>query len=148
MSCCITKSIKRLKLVSWKAHRLIKYVRTSNYWNICRSLFIVCFLLSIRDVEIWALDRVCSVSSSFSLFLTPVVIRVGFPCAQWLKSPSGNAGDTTCAGSVPGLGRSPGGWHGKLLQWSSPGNLTDRGACWATVPGVAKSRTQLSDSKI
>ena len=51
-------------------------------------------------------------------------------------------GDT---GSVPGSGRSPGEGLGNPLQYSCLENLTDGGACWATVHGVAKSRTQLSD---
>ena len=53
-----------------------------------------------------------------------------------------NAGDL---GSIPGLGRSPGEGNGSPLQYSCLENPMDRGACWATVHGVAKSRTQLSD---
>ena len=44
-------------------------------------------------------------------------------------------------GSVPGLARSPGGGHGSPLQYSCLENLMNRGAWWATVRGVAKSRT-------
>ena len=58
------------------------------------------------------------------------------------KESACNAGDL---GSIPGLGRSPGGGHGSPLQSSSPENRTDRGAWRATVQGVAKSRTRLSD---
>ena len=47
-------------------------------------------------------------------------------------------------GSILGLGRSPGGGHGKLLQYSCLENPTDRGAWWVTLQGVAKSQTQLS----
>ena len=53
-----------------------------------------------------------------------------------------NAGDQ---GSIPGLGRSPGEGNGNLLQYSCLENFMDRGAWWAPVYGVAKSRTQLSD---
>ena len=54
---------------------------------------------------------------------------------------SANAGDM---GSVPvGSGRSPGGGHGNPLQYSCLENPIDRGAWWATVHGVEKSRTQL-----
>ena len=42
--------------------------------------------------------------------------------------------------SIPGLGRSPRGGHGYPLQHCL-GNPMDRGACQATVHGVAKSRT-------
>ena len=47
-------------------------------------------------------------------------------------------------GSIPGLGRSPGGGHGNPFQYSCLGNPMDRGDWWATVPGVTKSRTRLS----
>ena len=36
-------------------------------------------------------------------------------------------------GSVPGLGRSPGGGHGNPLQHSYLKNIMDRGAWWATI---------------
>ena len=48
-------------------------------------------------------------------------------------------------GSVPGSGRSPGEGNGNLLQYSCLENRMGRGAWWATVHGVAKSQTQLSD---
>ena len=49
-----------------------------------------------------------------------------------------NAGDV---GSIPGLGRSPGGANGTLLQYSCLGNPRDRGAWRATDHGVAWSQT-------
>ena len=58
------------------------------------------------------------------------------------KEPTCQAGDT---GLIPGLGRSPGGGHGNPLQYSCLENPMDRGAWWATVHGVAKSQTRLSD---
>ena len=48
--------------------------------------------------------------------------------------------------SVPGLGRSPGEGNGNPFQYSCLGNPKDRGAWWATVHGVGKNWTQLSDS--
>ena len=53
-----------------------------------------------------------------------------------------HAGDT---GSVPGLGRSSGEGHGNLLQNSCLENSTGSRAWWATVRGIAKSRTLLGD---
>ena len=53
-----------------------------------------------------------------------------------------NAGDL---GSIPGLGRSPGEGNGNPIQYSCLENLMDTGAWWATVHGVAKSRTGLRD---
>ena len=46
---------------------------------------------------------------------------------------------------IPGFGRSPGEGHGNPLQYSSLENPVDRGAWWATVHGVPKSQTRLSD---
>ena len=46
-------------------------------------------------------------------------------------------------GLIPGSGRSPGEVHGNPLQYSCLENPVDRGAWWATVHGVAKSRTRL-----
>ena len=43
-------------------------------------------------------------------------------------------------GLIPVSGRSPGGGNGKPLQYSCLGNPMDRGAWWATIHGVAKSR--------
>ena len=54
-----------------------------------------------------------------------------------------NAADLTDFGSIPGLGRSPGGGNGNPLQYSCGENPMDRGAWWTTVHRVAKSWTQL-----
>ena len=52
-----------------------------------------------------------------------------------------NAGDPS---SIPGSGRFPGEGNGKPLQYSCLENAMDR-AWWATVNGVTKSWTRLSD---
>ena len=48
-------------------------------------------------------------------------------------------------GSIPGSGRSPGEGNGYPLQYSCLKDSMDRGACRATVHGVEKSQTQLSN---
>ena len=58
-----------------------------------------------------------------------------------VKNLSTNVGDTGDAGSIPGSGRSPGGGRGDPLQYSCLENPMDKGAWWATIHGVAKSRT-------
>ena len=58
-----------------------------------------------------------------------------------VKNLPASAGDIRNAGSIPGLGRSPGRAHGNPLQYSCLENHIDRGAWRATVHGVAKSRT-------
>ena len=50
-----------------------------------------------------------------------------FPEDTVVKNPFGNAGDTSDRGSIPGLGRSPGGRNGKLIQYSCLENSDDRG---------------------
>ena len=62
--------------------------------------------------------------------------------AQTIKNLPVKAGNP---GSIPGLRRSPGEGNGNPLQYSCPENPMDRGDWWATVHGVAKSRTWLSD---
>ena len=62
-----------------------------------------------------------------------------------VKNPPANVGDIKDEGSVTGLGRLPGGGHGNPLQCSCLETPMDRGTWQATVPGVTKSRTQLSD---
>ena len=56
--------------------------------------------------------------------------------AQLVKNLPANAGDARDAGSIPVLGRSPGGEHGNPLQYSWLENPMDGGAWWATVHGV------------
>ena len=53
-----------------------------------------------------------------------------------------NVGDP---GSIPGLGRLPGGGHGNPHQNSRPENPMDRGAQRATVHGAIKSQTRPRD---
>ena len=60
-----------------------------------------------------------------------------------VKNSSASAGDLRVVGSVPGSGRSPGGGHGNLLQYSCLENPMDRGAWWAAVHRVTQSWTQL-----
>ena len=65
-----------------------------------------------------------------------------FPGGSVGKESACNAGDL---GSIPGSGRSPGEGNGNPLQYSCLGNPIDRGAWRATVHGVTKGWTRLSD---
>ena len=74
--------------------------------------------------------------------MSPRPTTLSFPeCSDGKESPC-NARDP---GSVPGSGRSFGDGNGYLLQYSCLEKSMDRGAWWATVHRVAKSRTRLSD---
>ena len=64
-----------------------------------------------------------------------------------VKNPPANAGHTRDAGSIPGSGRSPVGRNGNPLQYSCLENPMDRGAWRASVHGVAKSWTRLTEHK-
>ena len=87
---------------------------------------------------------------------------VGYPCSRGSQKvrhnletkPKGFPGDSVggesarsagAPGSSPGPGGSSGEGNGNPLQYSCLENSTDRGAWWATVHGVTKSRTQLSN---
>ena len=67
---------------------------------------------------------------------------MGFPSSSDSKASACNAGDP---GLILGSGRSPGEGNGNPLQHSCLEDSTDRGAWWATVHGVTKSQTLLSD---
>ena len=61
-----------------------------------------------------------------------------------VKNPPANSGDPRDVGSMPGSGRTPGGEHGNLLQYSCLENLVDRGAWWSMVHWVAQRRSDLA----
>ena len=70
------------------------------------------------------------------------MLTMGFPEGSDSKEPAFNEGDS---GSIPELDRSPGEGNGYSLQYSCLENSMDRGAWWATVHGVTKSQTGLSN---
>ena len=72
----------------------------------------------------------------------PKIGMLGFPGGSEGKASACNAGDP---GSIPGLGRSAGEGNGNPLRYSCLENSEDGGAWWATVHGVAKTETRLSD---
>ena len=65
-----------------------------------------------------------------------------FPGGSDVKESACNAGEL---GSIPVLGRSPGEWNSYPLQSSGLENSVDRGLWQATVHGVTKSPTWLSN---
>ena len=68
---------------------------------------------------------------------------MGWPGGSEDKESACNLGDPD---SIPGLGTSPGEGKGNSLQYYLLENSMDRGAWWATVHGVAKSLTWLSNT--
>ena len=61
--------------------------------------------------------------------------------APVVKNLPASVGDARDMGSIPGLGRSPGGGHGGPLQFSCLENPKDRGAQLVRVHMVAESST-------
>ena len=72
----------------------------------------------------------------------PTPVFLGFLDGSDSKESACNAGDL---GSIPGLGRSLGEGNGYPLQYSGLEKYMDRGTWQATVHGIAKSQTRLSD---
>ena len=92
---------------------------------VCNLFWLV--LLSLRDVHLAFLHAF--------LWASQVALVV--------KNPPADVGDIRDSGLIPGLGRSPGGGKGNLLQCSCLENPMGRGAWRATVYRVAKCRTRL-----
>ena len=70
-------------------------------------------------------------------------VKSFFSGGAMVKSPPASAGDVRDVGSIPGLGRTPGGGDGNPLQYSCLENTTDRSTWWATGHRVAKHWTRL-----
>ena len=68
----------------------------------------------------------------------PLAVKMQSPnhSGSAVKKSTCNIGD---AGSIPGLGRSPGRGNGNQLQYSCLKNPMNRGVGWATVYGATES---------
>ena len=62
-----------------------------------------------------------------------------------VKNLPANAGDIRDAGSIPGLGRSPGQGHGNPLQYSCLENPMDRGAWWASCSSWGHTESDMTE---
>ena len=101
---------------------------------VCRFAYLFSVLFSgitLKTITMWR---------HFKFILIWTIQMAGFPGGSLDKESACNAGIPT---SVSWLGRSPGEGNGNPLQYSCLG--LSRGAWWATVHGVTKSPTQLSD---
>ena len=58
----------------------------------------------------------------------PTSLRLGFPGVSVGKESACKTGNTGDTGLIPGTGRSPGGGHGNVFQYSCLENLIDKGA--------------------
>ena len=71
----------------------------------------------------------------------------GFPGGSVVKNPPDSVGATGNRGSVPGLGRFPGGGNGNTLQDSGWANPMDRGAWWVNPCGRKEFKQELNTTK-
>ena len=69
-------------------------------------------------------------------------IKKGFPGSSDGEDSARSVGEPS---SIPGLGRPPGEGNGNPPQYSCLENPMDRGAWWASLHRVTKSRTRLSN---
>ena len=82
------------------------------------------------------------ITDSMDMSLNKLRKIVGFPGGSDGKESASSAEDP---GLSPGREDAPGEGNGSPLQYSGLENSMDRGAWWATVHGVSKSWTRLSD---
>ena len=81
-------------------------------------------------------DRYTSHMTNYNIH---IMVGKASQVALAAKNPLANARDVRDAGSISGLGRSPGGAHGNPLQDSCLENPTDRGAWGAIVHRFARA---------
>ena len=101
-------------------------------------------------VTFWS--YICSTGTEFMCLWSismlngnPHSSKMGFSGGSGAKNLPASAGATGDVSSIPGSKRSPDEGNGNPLQYSCLEKPSDRGVWWATVHGVTKSQTQLSD---
>ena len=65
-----------------------------------------------------------------------------------VKNPPAKAGDTRDVGSIPELGRSPGGGHGNPFQYSCLDDPMDRRSWKAIIPQDHKELDELDTTEV
>ena len=113
---------KTLKMYRHSSKTRLKYTTVFQRWS-----YVLC---------LWSLTPLHVCNNGISLHL------LGFPGDSDSKEPTCNTGDP---GSIFGLERSPRDGNGCHLQYPCLENSMDRGVWQATVHGVVKSWTWLSD---
>ena len=102
------------------------------------SLFLLLLLFMCLRVYLYFMFVYVYILSLFTHFFFFLL----FPGGSVGEIPACNTGDPD---SIPGSGRFPGEGNGNPLQYSCLENSTDRGAWQATVHGIPKSQTGLSN---
>ena len=113
---------------------LLGWVRAWRSSSTFRIISIPCCLLSVLRVA-----YVLGLTGAMSFYFCSTM---GLPGGSDGKESACKAGDP---GSTPGWGKCPHDGNGHPLQYSCLQKYMDRGAWWATVCGVTKSQTRLSN---
>ena len=129
------------------------YFNSHEFWAFFCFLFFVFFFLSPSN-----LPELSVLQNSRNQFLVIISVYSLFWWFHLLSWPIwGLPGDSVVKEYIcqcrrcripefdPWIRKIPGGGNDNSLKYSCWENPMDRGACWATVHGAAKSRTQLSD---
>ena len=100
-------------------------------------------MITCNDLSALYLHYLKVLTGSHNLW--KISASTNLPILFWFCSsprPSAQSVEFACnagsQGSIPGLGRSPGGENGNPLQYSCLENPMDRGVRWATVHGVTR----------
>ena len=109
-----------------------------------QNLFCGIYLVFKCSFDEFVLEKVVSRSYSSTILGPPLMSQL-FNTLSMFVTDKETACNTEDPGSIPRSGRSPGEGHGNSLQYSCLENSMDREAWWATVHGIAKSWTRLSD---
>ena len=123
MLCLLMSTTVCCPLLSWKRLLLSK---------LSLFVFLKLTLFQVRFFSMWSMFHSRCLRQKTILKNT---IKLWSSLVAQIKNPPANAGD---AGSIPGLGRSPGEGNGNPLQYSCLENSTERGAWRATVHGIPK----------
>ena len=142
---------------NWFFYFLTIHFHGRNCWNFYPNMH--SYLLNDENIVLWYRSTHGRISQKemqqlkkkyiyatfsiyFKMLIDHLVLNGGLPGGSNGKEPACNTGDL---GLIPQLGRFPGEGYDNPLQYSYLGNPMDRRAWRATVRGVAKSQTQLSD---
>ena len=119
--------------ITW---RELRNYKSSNIY-----ILVLALTSSLRFIVIYETPYVCYLYLH-SILTFPIIIT-GFPGGASGKEPTCHCRRQKGQGSIPVLGRSPGGGCGNPLQYSCLENRMDRGAWRATVHGVKRVRQDL-----
>ena len=114
------------------------------FWS-CKILIYKITSLVLKSCHLWKILPYLQITHTYihlSIYIYIYLSSLGFPGGSDSKESACNTGDLSL---IPGPGRFPGEEIGYPLQYSCLENSTYRGGWWATVHGITKNRTQLTD---